>query len=250
MITRDWRETYAGSILGGSWNILHPLLTVLMYAWVFDVVWKMKVPAANESTIPFFTFLISAMLPWLAFQDSLIRSSQAITSRADVVRHTTFPTILLPISKVASVYITSIFIMTITWGALMLKQSMNHSILNLLTLTLLISIQIFLTIGIALFLSALTPYLRDIGQLTSMAMPLLLFSSPILYPISQVPKEWQMVMYLNPFTPFAEGYHSILLSGAFPEPRIWIIATAGAVISLWIGLVTFNRLKDGFGDVL
>ena len=217
LLVREWRETYAGSLLGGAWNLLQPLLFVLLYWWVFSAVWQMRLPAATPGggELPFIVFLLSAMLPWLAFQESLVRGVSSVVSKADVLRHSPFPALLYPLSRVLAAHGTYVLVMLAAWAALWMAG-----------------------------------YLRDLVHAVAMVMTFLLFTAPILYPLSQVPEAWQAIVWMNPFTPFAEGFHAILLHGAMPSLLSISLGVGYTVLALWLGYSLFRKLQAGFVDVL
>jgi ABC-type polysaccharide/polyol phosphate export permease len=252
LLLREWCETYAGSVLGGAWNLVQPLLIVLMYWWVFSAVWKMRLPASNAdgSSLPFIVFLLSAMLPWMAFQESLIRGVSSVVSKADVLRHSPFPATLYPLSRVLAAHGIYALVILVAWVALWLAGMMPTKVWILLPALLWLGLQALFALGLAWLLAALAVYLRDLVHAVGMVMTFFLFTAPILYPLSQVPEAWRAVVWLNPFTPFAEGFHAILLHGMTPTPMTCILAVAYAVIALLAGYSLFRKLQAGFVDVL
>ncbi len=252
LIAREWRETYAGSLFGGAWNLIQPLLLVLLYWWVFSAVWKMRIPTASTDgeELPFIVFLLSAMLPWLAFQESLVRGVSSVVSKADVLRHNPFPAALYPLSRVLATHATYVLVMLVAWAALALAGIMPMGGWMLLPALLWLVLQVLFALGLAWLLAALAVYVRDLIHFVSMVMTFLLFTAPILYPLNQVPESWRVIVWLNPFTPFAEGFHAILLHGALPAPLSLILAVMYTVIALWVGLSLFRKLQAGFVDVL
>ena len=252
LLVREWRETYAGSLLGGAWNLLQPLLFVLLYWWVFSAVWQMRLPAATPGggELPFIVFLLSAMLPWLAFQESLVRGVSSVVSKADVLRHSPFPALLYPLSRVLAAHGTYVLVMLAAWAALWMAGMMPSSPWMLLAAFVWLSLQTLFALGLAWLLAALAVYLRDLVHAVAMVMTFLLFTAPILYPLSQVPEAWQAVVWLNPFTPFAEGFHAILLHGAMPSLLSISLGVGYTVLALWLGYSLFLKLQAGFVDVL
>ena len=105
-IGRELREQYAGSLLGVVWSLLQPLLFILLYWWVFAAVLRTRFPPGSAlADTPFIVFLLSALLPWFAFQDGLNRAAGAILNRRDVVRKVHFPVQIFPIVAAAAAYV-------------------------------------------------------------------------------------------------------------------------------------------------
>jgi ABC-type polysaccharide/polyol phosphate export permease len=252
LLIREWRETYAGSVLGGAWNLVQPLLIVLMYWWVFSAVWKMRLPASgvDGSELPFIVFLLSAMLPWMAFQESLVRGVSSVVSKADVLRHSPFPATLYPLSRVLAAHGTYVLVMIVAWAALWVAGMMPTSPWMLLVALLWLGLQALFALGLAWLLAALAVYLRDLIHAVAMVMTFLLFTAPILYPLSQVPEAWQAVVWMNPFTPFAEGFHAILLHGTMPSMLSVGLGFGFTALALVLGYSLFRKLQAGFVDVL
>lgn len=252
LLLREWRETYAGSLLGGAWNLVQPLLFVLLYWWVFSAVWKMRLPSssADGSELPFIVFLLSAMLPWMAFQESLVRGVSSVVSKADVLRHSPFPAVLYPLSRVLAAHGTYVLVMLTAWTALGVTGIMPISGWLLLPALLWLGLQALFALGLVWLLAALAVYLRDLIHAVSMVMTFLLFTAPILYPLNQVPEAWRTVVWLNPFTPFAEGFHAILLHATMPEPMSLALAIIYTIAALLAGYSLFRKLQAGFVDVL
>lgn len=252
LIIREWRETYAGSLFGGAWNLIQPLLLMFLYWWVFSAVWKMRLPAAGAdgSELPFIVFLLSAMLPWMAFQESLVRGVSSVVAKADVLRHSPFPAELYPLSRVIAAHGTLAVVLIVAWLTLGTMNMLPVSAWFVVAALAWMCLQLLFALGIAWFLAALAVYLRDLVHAVGMGMMLLLFTAPILYPLNQVPEAWRPLIWLNPFTPFAEGFHAILLHGMFPSGLSLTLASVYTLAALALGGWLFRKLKPGFVDVL
>ncbi|AHF00134.1 ABC transporter permease [Thioalkalivibrio paradoxus] len=249
---REFREQYAGSWLGSGWALIQPVMTVFVYWFVFGVVWELRLPEPRDtgSTLPFIVFLLSALLPWLAFQDGLNKAAGAVLSRSEVVRHGAFPVAVFPVARTIVAHL--VFIPLVLAFALVLHFLAGRPLgfAAWLALPLLLGVQFALAMGLGLLLAALSVYVRDVGFLLSMVLMMLFFTAPILYPLAQVPEAIRSWMWLNPFTPYAEGYHQILLEGRWPDPGIWLLAIPTAIAALWVGRWVFGQLRAGFADVL
>lgn len=248
---REFREQYAGSWLGSAWGLLLPLMTVLVYWWVFGVVWDLRMPEprATSGDLPFILFLLSALLPWLAFQDGLNKAGGSVVARAEVVRHGAFPVAVFPVARIIAAHL--VFVPLIALFAAGLHLSGRPLAASAwLGLPLLVGAQLALTFGLGMLLAAVSVYVRDAGHVLTMVLMALFFASPVLYPLSQVPEALQPWLWLNPFTPYAEGYHQILLEGRWPDAMVWGLALVTGAVALWGGRRVFNQLRWGFADVL
>lgn len=250
-VSRDLREQYAGTFFGGAWAVLQPLLLVLVYWWVFGFVWALKVPALGERSgeLPFVVFLLSGLLPWLAFQEAVNKSAMAVLARADVLRHGQFPVGVFPVARVLAAHL--VFLGLILAFAFIGRGAMLIGAPQLLLILLgFYAIQIVFACGLAMLMSSFAVYVRDLPHLLSMLLMATFFTAPVLYPVTQVPDSMQAWVWCNPFAPFAMGYHTILLEGGVPNVRVWVHVMSLAVLAVLLGRFVFKRLRPGFADVL
>jgi ABC-type polysaccharide/polyol phosphate export permease len=249
-ISRELREQYAGSLLGVVWSLLQPLLFILLYWWVFAAVLRTRFPQSSAlADTPFIVFLLSGLLPWFAFQDGLNRAAGAILSRRDMVRKVHFPVSVFPLAAAAAAYIVHGLSYVLFLAALALWQG-GLSLTVLCAVLLLLVLQFAVTAGLGLLLGAFIVYLRDIQQVLGLALAMMFYTSPILYPLSLVPEDFHDLVYLNPFTTFVEAYHGVVLLNIWPEPTVWLGLTLLALGVLNLGMYAFRRLEPGFADVL
>jgi len=249
-IGRELREQYAGSLLGMFWSLLQPLLCILLYWWVFAAIMQTRFPASSAlAETPFIAFLLTALLPWFAFQDGLNRAAGAILNRRDMVRKVHFPVQVFPLAATAAAFVIHalsflLFVMIFTlWR--------GGAVANVLgAILLLLALQFAATAGLGLLLAAFTVYLRDTTQVLGLGLMVLFYTAPILYPLALVPAEFHGLIHLNPFTAFAEAYHGVVLTGVWPPPLIWIELGLFATLAPAIGVQVFRRLEPGFADVL
>jgi ABC-type polysaccharide/polyol phosphate export permease len=249
-IGRELREQYAGSLLGVVWSLLQPLLFILLYWWVFSAVLRTRFPQDSAlADTPFIVFLLSVLLPWFAFQDGLNRAAGAILNRRDVVRKVHFPVRVFPLAAAAAAYVVHGLSYFVFLAALALWRG-GLPLTTLVAVLLLLALQFAVTAGLGLLLAAFTVYLRDIQQVLGLALAVMFYTAPILYPLALVPENFHRLIHLNPFTVFAEAYHGAVLLGVWPEPAVWFGLTLLAIGALSTGIYVFRRLEPGFADVL
>lgn len=249
-VGRELREQYAGSLLGIMWSLLQPALFVLLYWWVFSAVLRMRFPegTALENT-PFIVFLLSALLPWFAFQEGLNRAAGAIVARRDMVRKVHFPVLVFPLAAASAAFVVHVGIYCGFLAVFALWQgSLSPSALG--AIMILLGLQFAVTAGLGLLLASLTVYLRDIAQVLGVLLMVLFYTAPILYPLTLAPERYHGLMHLNPFTAFAEGYRRAVLAGLWPEPMALLGLSLFAGVALVAGVWVFRRLEPGFADVL
>ncbi|PIE82806.1 MAG: hypothetical protein CSA09_05185 [Candidatus Contendobacter odensis] len=249
-VGRELREQYAGSLLGIVWSVLQPVLFILLYWWVFATVLHARFPIGSAlADTPFIVFLLSALLPWFAFQDGLGRAAAVIVGRRDMVCKVHFPVQVFPLAAAAAAFVVHagsylLFLLVYAlWGS-QLSLSTLGAVLVLLVL------QFAVTAGLGLLLATLTVYLRDTTQVLGVLLAAMFYTAPILYPLSLVPAEFRGLVYLNPFATFAEAYHGAVLMGVWPEPLVLVGLGVFAITAVVMGAYLFRQLEPGFADVL
>ncbi|MCP5159592.1 MAG: ABC transporter permease [Gammaproteobacteria bacterium] len=249
-ISRELREQYAGSLLGVVWSLLQPVLFILLYWWVFAAVMRIRFPEGTTlAETPFIAFLLSALLPWFAFQEGLNRAANAIVSRRDIVCKVHFPSLIFPLAAATAAFVVHIGSYCLFLAVFALWRG-GLPLSTLGAVMALLSLQFITTAGLGLLLASFTVYLRDTTQVLGVLLMALFYTAPVLYPLTLAPEPYRGWMYLNPFTAFAEGYHDAILAGAWPKSMTLLGLALFAGIMLVLGLASFRRLEPGFADVL
>jgi ABC-type polysaccharide/polyol phosphate export permease len=207
----------------------------------------MKARPYARTDIPYIYFLLSAFFFWLAFSEGLLRASNAIIENAEMVKKVAFPNIVLPITVVLSSYIHHIvgFLLFIIFY--FIATSFSPMIIFVIPI---LFMQLVFTLGLGMLLSALLPYIRDIGHVLGHLLQGLFFLSPIIYSLEFVPENLRFIFYFNPMTYFASSYHEIILLKELPSLFYLGVIFTLSVISITGGFYTFRKLRDGFADVL
>jgi len=237
------RDRFLGSTLGLVWAILSPLLMMGIFTFVFAFVFRSRLPGA-ETSRSFVIWLISGYGPWLAISDSLATSTGAVTGNSGLVKNLAFKTELLPIAG-SLMGLVPLAVSTCYLVALLALTGTRPS-LSWLAIVPVLLLQFVFIIGIGLCLAAMNVFVRDTALVLPNVLMLVLFSSPIFYPVSEFPKVLQGAMQFHPLQVIAEGYRQPLLYRAWPAP--WSLAYL-AVLSATAflgGLVFFRRLKGYF----
>lgn len=244
-LKKDIKARYAGSGLGILWTVLMPVIQILLFWFVFSEIMKAR-PYANTQ-IPYIYFLLSSLFFWLAFSEGLMRAANSITENSEIVKKVSFPNIVLPITATISSYIHHMvgFILFIIIYAI--TTTFSPAIIMVVPVLIL---QLFFSFGMGMLLSAFLPYIRDIGQALGAALQGAFFLSPILYSIEAVPAKMRAILYFNPITYFASSYQKIILLNEVPQLSHISIILLLAISLPVCGYIVFQKLKDGFADVL
>jgi lipopolysaccharide transport system permease protein len=249
LLLRELRNRYAGTSGGLIWVFLHPVLMLAIYAVVFQFVFQVRLPNADPSQ-PYVLWVAVALWPWLAFSEAISRGTVAVQQHADLVKKVAFPQELLVYSAV----LTSLLIHAAGYAVVLMALGVFGYEVHFAG-TLPIALWAWLALGcaatgLALFLSALQVFLRDVEQLLGQLLTMLFFASPVLYPLALVPARLRELLALNPLAQVFEPLRAAALGQPLPPP--WVLAAAlAAGAALWIaGLAWFRRLAPHFEDHL
>jgi lipopolysaccharide transport system permease protein len=246
LVRRELRDRHVGQLLGTMWAYGYPLLLVLMYSFLFAYVFPTRT-AGGGGQRDFAISVLSGIVSWLAFQDLLARSTTLLSSHASLVKQIVFPIMVLPIkTAIASVLPYSLALL-FTIGYAALSGSLT---IMILTVPFLIVTQLTAMIGVALMLSALGIFFRDLRDLVTVFCTVNLFAQPILFNPFATPDIMSWVFRLNPFSYQVWCWQDALYFGSFQHPAAWVVFPLCAISSLGIGHVVFSRLRHNFGDAL
>jgi lipopolysaccharide transport system permease protein len=240
---------YRGSLLGMAWSFFNPVLMLLIYTFVFSVIFKSRWGGGGEeSQTEFAIVLFVGMIVHGLFSECLNRAPGLILSNVNYVKKVIFPLEILPwVALSSALFHGAISLIVLLAAQLLLSQQIMWTAL-LFPLVLLPLV--FATMGCAWFLAGLGVYVRDIGQITGMVTTILMFLSPVFYPVSALPDQYQVWLQINPLTFIIEEGRNTLIFGKVPDIRQWSLMGAAGLITAWIGFVWFQKTRKGFADVL
>ena len=242
MVKREMQSRYAGSALGTLWAYVQPMLTVVVYFLVFDVVFAMRLgPDAPVQRMG--TYLVVGALPWLAFSEGVSRGASSIIDAANILQKNALSPTLFVLRSVLA-----------TWLAFMPIMILMAVLYGLLTghwqalwvLPILLIIQLSLMYISAHILALFTAATRDTTQIVSFVLGIGIYLSPVLFPLSMFPVQWQWVLFINPMSSLVLAYQQVMLEGLVPSGYLWCI------MAVWlIGLaVVLKALKANSQDEL
>jgi ABC-type polysaccharide/polyol phosphate export permease len=254
LVARELKARYRGSVLGFFWSFINPLLLLTVYSFVFTVV----LPSArqDERIEPYALFMFVGILPWTWFASSLNESSGVLISSGNLIKKVLFPAEVLPIVTVLANMVHFFFGLVILSGFLIWYQR-PLNISELAVFPLAVAVQLVLTLGFALLLSALTVHFRDIRDILANLLTFWFFATPIIYPyfLFEDPTKpggelWQADMLkLNPFTHLAITYQEILFfNGPVGHLKWLLVLGALSVLFFLFGYFVFDRLRDTFAE--
>lgn len=242
MVRRELRGKYKGSILGFLWTFINPLLQLVVYTIVFSNIMRMGV--SNYEI-----FLFVALIPWMFFSTSVLSGAGSIIYNQSLVTKIYFPREILPLSVVTSNFINMIYCSVIVL-AVVLFYHMNFNLEVWFMLPVIAFIEYILVIGIVLIVSALTVYFRDLEHILGIIIMAWQFLTPVMYPESFVPSQYQAILYLNPMTPIIISFRDVLYYGKMPVVENLVYAFLWSLIIFICGFLLFGKLQKDFAEEL
>ena len=247
MVRRDFERRFVGSTAGWLWGLVHPLVQLGVWSFVFHYCLKMPVPP-GQGTDNYPIYLFCGYLPWMLFQDVVQRSATSLVENANLITKTVFPSEMIPIS-------------------IFLSALMNHALTVMLALLAvaiwgggLTAMPVFLLlywlplallgIGVGWIVSSLQVFLRDTAQVTLVVLTLWFWLTPIFMTASEVPERFRFLIRFNPLSYAVTGYRERLLADAWPNWAEFGILLAFSLAVFVAGGTIFRQLKRGFADVL
>lgn len=251
-----WRLTerevlgrYRGSLLGIGWSLANPLAMLTVYTFVFSQVFKARWGGPSESgPLGYAINLFAGLIVFNLFSECATRSTGLVIANPNYVKKVVFPLeILGPVTVGSATFHAIISLIALLIVNLLVKRETNLSILWLpiVWIPLLLG-----SLTVTWTLSALGVFIRDIGQIVGLSLSMLLFVSPIFFPISALPTAWQQALNLNPLAAVIEQTRTVVVQGSNPS---WTYLVAGITITAATSELSYRlflKLKKGFADVL
>lgn len=247
LVRRDFEMRYKGSAAGWLWGIVHPLVMLASYAFVFQVCLKQTLPPGSL-TRNYTIFMFCGYLPWMLFQETVSRSAGSLVEQSNLITKTVFPSEVVPVSIfLASLIHHLIGVVLVLAGVFYVQQMVSPMIALLPLYMLFIGL---LAVGVGWVVSSLHVYLRDTGQVLSVVLQLWFWMTPIMITEDLIPKRFHAIIDWNPMAWVVRAYRDRLLSAAWPSwHEVSILALYSIAVFVTGGLF-FRHLKRGFADVL
>ena len=248
MAKRELSDRYAGQAFGMLWAVIHPRFMMGLVVFIFAVVFKQKIGGTMDVPLDYTTYLLSGLVSWLSFQESLTKSSVAITSNTALVKQVVFPLEILPVKTV----LASLFPMLVSLSVLVVYVYVSHGSLHLtyFLLPFLIIMQVIMMMGLAYLLAPIGAYFRDLKDFVQLFALLGVYLMPVFYLPNMVPALFRPVLYLNPFSYFIWCYQDLLYFGRIEHPWAWLIVFGLSTLTFVFGYRVFRKLKPALGNML
>jgi lipopolysaccharide transport system permease protein len=248
MTKREVVGRYRGSILGLFWSFFNPVLMLIIYTFVFSVVFKARWGDGGESRFEFALILFAGLIVFNLFSECVNRAPSLILGNVNYVKKVVFPLEILPLIAMGA----ALFHCMISFGVLLGFQLIITSSLQWTAIfaPLIMLPLLLLTLGISWFLASFGVFLRDVSQTIGVLTTVLMFLTPIFFPVTAIPEKMRIFIYMNPLTFIVEQMRDVLIWGKLPFWSGWWLSMTVGIVVAWLGLVWFQKTRKGFSDVL
>jgi len=250
MTKREVVGRYKGSTMGLAWSFFNPVFMLVVYTFVFSEIFKSRWGGigGDDSKTQFAVVLFVGMIVLSLFSEVLNRAPGLILSNVNYVKKVVFPIEILPVIAMGA----ALFHSLISLGVLLAAFALFNGYLNWTTIfiPLVLLPLVILTLGLSWILASIGVFLRDVGQTIGIITTVLMFLSPVFYPVTAVPERFRAFIMANPLTFIIEQAREVLIWGHLPN---WVglgVYTFVAAVVVWVGYAWFQKTRKGFADVL
>lgn len=247
LAVNDFSTKYAGSVFGVFWAFFQPIVTILIYAFVFQYGLKSSSPVEGR---PYIYWFAAGMIPWFYLSEGIRNTTNVFFEYSYLVKKVLFDIEILPIIKIVSaLFVHFIFVVLLFVLGILNKQEINIFVIQILYYLFCNSVFIYVLGRIT---STIILFFRDLGQIVNIVLDIGLWATPIIWPIQIVPSHLRYIVMVNPIYYITEGYRDSLINEVFFWEKL------GNTIYFWIcilvlgiiGKILFNKMRSQFADVL
>jgi lipopolysaccharide transport system permease protein len=243
MVLKDLKTRYKQTALGVGWAILQPIMTMLIFTMIFA--YFARLPSDG---VPYPLFAFSALVPWTYFSQAVTRSGMGLVNNANLISKVYFPRLIVPLAAATSPLADLMLALGVLVGMLAWYGVTPPAVVIFLPVFACMAIAAALAIG--LWLSALNVRYRDVGHLIPFVVQVGMFLSPVAYPVSLVPTQWQGIYALNPMVAVIEGFRWCLLGTPGPNLQMLVQGVLTILVFMLGGLMYFKATERTFADVV
>ncbi len=249
-VKRDFKTFYKQTILGPLWFFIQPLITTLVFTVIFNRV--AKIPTDE---IPPNLFYMSGIIAWNYFSSCLTLTSSTFTSNAAIFGKVYFPRIIVPLSNVISALAKFMVQLIMFLGFYFYYIATGNDQIapkfeTLIFIPLMILQMALLGQGLGMIISSMTTKYRDLSYLVSFGTQLLMYASPIVYPLSIVPEKYKILIIANPMTPVIEGFRQAFIGEGSFQISMFLVSLSITIATFFVGIVIFNKVEKSFIDTV
>ena len=248
-VRRDFVSGYKQTILGPLWFFIQPLLTTIMFTIIFTGV--ARIPTDG---LPPMLFYLAGTTPWNYFAACLTSTSNTFVANAGLFGKVYFPRLVVPLSIVLSNLIQFLvqfllFLGFFAWYGLTGTELRPNALLIIVLTPVLLALMGLLGLGVGITISAMTTKYRDLARLVTFGVQLMMYATPVIYPMSAIPERYRWLIQCNPMSAIIESFRAVFLGGTVPWSALGL-STLITLVILALGVVLFNKVEKTFMDTV
>jgi len=248
LVWRDFVAQYKQTVLGPLWYLINPIISSVVFTIIFGNVARLPTDG-----LPPFLFYLAGNTIWDYFASCLTSTSDTFTANAGLFGKVYFPRLIVPITVVISNLISfsirlGVFVFFLVYFLFAGSDIRPNG--YILLLPILLFIMAGISLGLGIIISSLTTKYRDLHQLVAFGVQLLMYASPVIYPLSAVPAQWRWLLLVNPVTPAVEMFRRAFLGISSLEPVYLLYSATFMFVVLLVGALIFNRVDNTFMDTV
>ncbi len=248
LVRREFESRFKGSVLGLFWAVLTPLSLLLVYTFVFSEVFKARWSAEIASPTAFALVLFSGLIAFNVFSENFNAAPRLVLQNVSYIKKVVFPLEVLAWVSLLTGLVSAVISALLLLVCYVIVLGMPPG--SALYIPLIAVPLCLCTLGAVWFISSLGVFLRDLQHGTGIVTTILMFLSPIFYPLSAVPEQMQVIIFFNPLTPIIEMIRGAVFFGKAPAPILLGISILASWLFAAVGYWWFMRIKKGFADVV
>ncbi len=243
LVWRDVKVRYKQTVLGATWAILQPLMTMAIFTVIFN--YFAKIPSDG---LPYPVFAYAALLPWNYFSQAMNRSGNSLVGNAHLITKVYFPRLMIPLAATVTPAV-DLAVSFIPLLGLMFWFGITPT-RGVLALPSFFLLAMLTALSVGLWLSPIHVRYHDVGYITPFLTQFWMYASPVVYPVSLVPERWRWLYSLNPMTGVIEGFRWALLGKVSPDFQVMAISASVVFVLFLGGIVFFRRTERTFADIV
>ncbi len=248
-VRRDFVSTYKQTILGPIWFFLQPLFTTAIFIVIFTYIAKLSTDA-----IPPALFYLSGITIWTFFSECLLKTSNTFTMNAGIFGKVYFPRLVTPISIIFSnsiKLILQLLLLLLVFVYFIAKQEVSFYLsFNLLLIPYVLAMVALLSLGLGIIISSLTTKYRDLAFIIQFGIQLLMYATPVIYPLNITEGRLKLLLSLNPLTAYIETFRFSLFQKATFDSSMLVHSSVFTLVVLFLGIIIFNKIEKSFMDTV
>nr|BFD40943.1 ABC transporter permease [Pseudomonas sp. FFPRI_1] len=245
---REILGRYQGSVLGGLWSLINPILLLGVYTFVFSVVFQTRWSGGEGSKAEFALLLFSGLIVFNMFSEVVNRAPSLVLSNANYVKKVVFPLEILSVVSLSCALFHAV-ISLLVW-LVFYSVFISSPPLTILLVPVMLMPLVLISLGAGWLLSSIGVFFRDVSQVIGVLVTTLLFMSPVFYPVSALPETYQIILYFNPLTLSIEFMRGVMVQGEVPNLVRFFFYFLESLFFSMIGFAWFQKTRKGFADVL